>query len=140
MLDDKTKMFLVKAMTEGISCNFASEDAKYYFIKKLKQCIEKNDKISSTVQGDPDGLLMEDSFAEPYAMIKLKDNLIIFGLLVPEPDLSNEQSIGFGRIVLACISTLALIEAEQVLEHGAEDYVANDESVKFNISEIGVII
>tara|TARA_B100002019_G_scaffold256863_1_gene240564 strand:- start:19264 stop:19683 length:420 start_codon:yes stop_codon:yes gene_type:complete len=139
MLDDKTKMFLIKAMTEGIECNFQNEEAKDYFIHTLQKTVDKNEKIGSKLIGDSYGLLMEDSTGDPYGIVKLSDNLVLFALLIPEPDLTSEQSVDFGRIVLAVLSTFALIEAEQSLGKTGRS-AAKSESVKFNISEIGVII
>ncbi len=138
MLDDKTKTFLIRAMTEGIECKFQNQDAKDYFIYKLQDVVEKNKKIKSSVVGDSDGLLMEDSYGSPYGMIKLEDKVVLFALLIPEPDLTNDQSVDFGRIVLACLSTFAMIETEQMLGKDANAY-ANNESIKFNISKIGLI-
>ena len=138
MLDDKTKLFLIKAMTEGIECAFQNEDAKDYFVHKLQSNIEENEKIKSRLVGDSVGLLMEDSNGEPYGIIKLEDNLVLFALLIPEPDLSGEQSVDFGRIVLAVLSTFAMIETEQMLDTTKNH--ATSESIKFNISQIGIIV
>lgn len=140
MIDDKAKMFLIRAMTEGLECHFPDTASIDYYIEKLREIISDNNKIKSLTIGDSDGLLMEDPLNGPYATINFSSNLITFGLIVPEPELTDSQSTDFGRIVLACISTLIVIETESKNADLYNHNHVNEESVKFNISEIGVII
>jgi|TARA_R110001592_G_scaffold58770_1_gene177836 hypothetical protein len=144
MIDNKTKMFLIKAMTEGLDFHFPDNASIDYYIEKLRETIDNNKRIKSVIIGDYDGLLIEDNNLGPYAVINFSSNLITFGLIVPEPELTDSQSLDFGRIVLACVSTISLINAElnivDGLGHETDNNYSNEGTIKFNISDIGVII
>ena len=137
MFDEKTKLFLIKAMTEGLHCKFKDVSEIENYIDKLRSLVDKSEKIKSTLIGDADGLLMEDESGDAYGMIKFTKNLITFGLLVPEPDLDNTQSADFGRIVLACISTFAALDTQSKKQKVSKKMV--NATHKFEISDIGII-
>ena len=121
-MDDKTKQFLIKAMVEGIHCNLPTVESIEDYIIVLKDLVEENENIKSSLDGDFDGLFMNDSRLQPYAIIKFKSDLITFGLLVPESELTDQQSKDFGRIVLACISAIAKEEMQQKIEEDKNRY------------------
>jgi hypothetical protein len=139
MFDDKAKMFLIKAMTEGIDCYFPDVAAIDRYIETLREIIDQNQKIESVIIGDSDGLIIESISTNegPYASIIFSSELVTFGLLVPESDMSERQSLDFSRIVLACISACAIIDSKI---NSTKKVNRNDQSVKFNISEIGIIV
>lgn len=141
MFDEKTKMFLIKAMTEGIDCEFSDESAIDEYIDKLKSIVEKNEKIKSSLTGDHDGVLLEDKYGVAYAIIKFTRTLVSFGLLMPESELDDQQSRDFGRIVLACISAFAELGAKNNLgSRKTGNNPATSKSFTFEISEIGIIV
>ena len=141
MFDDKTKMFLIKAMTEGIDCDFADESAIDEYIDKLKSIVEKNEKIKSSLAGDHDGVLLEDEYGVAYAIIKFTRTLVSFGLLMPESELDDQQSRDFGRTVLACISAFAELDAKNKMKiRKPENNPTTSKSFTFEISDIGIIV
>jgi len=143
-MDDKTKQFLIKAMVEGIHCNLPTVESIEDYIIVLKDLVEENENIKSSLDGDFDGLFMNDSRLQPYAIIKFKSDLITFGLLVPESELTDQQSKDFGRIVLACISAIAKEEMQQKIEEDKNRYSSpsfgyKTETTNFTIPKIGIM-
>jgi hypothetical protein len=141
MFDEKTKTFLIKAMTDGIDCEFSDESEINEYIDKLKTTIEKNDRIESSLMGDHDGVLLEDKYGVAYAIIKFTRSLISFALLVPEPELDQQQTRDFGRTVLACISVFAENNAKNKMgSTKPKSTLDASKSFTFEISEIGIIV
>lgn len=140
-MDNKTKQFLIKAMIEGLRCHLPTVESIEKYILELTEIVEENEHIKSTLEGDHEGIFINDSRLNPYAMIRFGNGLITFGLLVPEPELTDQQSKDFGRIVLACVSTLAKMD---MLEQIAQDKPAGSRgygtaSNIFKIPKIGII-
>ena len=100
-INDTTKLYLVKAMVEGIPCNFEDVQAINDFSQLLINEVENNKYIDCFLSGDADGILISNSVVgSPYATIIFSQNRITFRLLVPEDEIDVDDARNMARIVL----------------------------------------
>ena len=120
MNNEDTKLMLIKALIEGIRCNFKSIDEIAGFIDTFKDVVKDNDLLDVKVIGDPDGLLVEDKYGMPFCSIIVSGKRIKFSPLVAEELLVLETAESLSRIVLATFTALIIEEQKNATKVGEE--------------------
>jgi hypothetical protein len=103
MIDSSTKLYLIKALIEGIPCEFKDIEDISKFAHELILIAEEKDSKYGRLEGDADGLILSDSEDEPFATVSFANNRIKFTLLMPEDQMKTEQAHGLTRVVLSAI-------------------------------------
>ena len=129
MNNEDTKLLLIKALIEGIRCNFKSIGDINNYITTFKAVVKDNDLLDVKVIGDVDGLLVEDKYGMPFCSIIVSGSRIKFSPLVAEELLVLETAEALSRIVLASFTALIIEEQKSITKVGDEkisEFDAND--------------
>ena len=134
-IDDTTKLYLVKAMVEGIPCDFKDVGEMDDFSRRLIEEIENNQHVNAYLSGDCDGILISDRLlGSPYATILFSKNRITFRLLVPEDEIDIDNARNMARIVL---NTIGLVTKNTRPIRKKESTI---KTFKFNPSQFGIVL
>jgi hypothetical protein len=134
MLETEAKLFLIKALIEGIPCKLETIDAITDFVDTFKVLVEENSRIDATLIGDIDGMLLENTSGIPFTSIIVTGKLIKFTMLISEDDVDQHDIECLSRVVISCFSALIIEHQKNALKTGDE----KEES--FESDDFGIII
>jgi len=138
MIDSSTKLYLIKALIEGIPCEFKDIEDISKFAQKLILIADENNGYNISLEGDADGLILTDSEDEPFATISFANNRIKFTLLMPEDQMKSEQAHGLTRIVLSAIG-MVFKRQDKIRMSGARMKPGEQIVENFNLHHFGIM-
>tara|TARA_B100000212_G_scaffold326159_1_gene288421 strand:+ start:1230 stop:1634 length:405 start_codon:yes stop_codon:yes gene_type:complete len=133
MITKDAKLFLIKALIEGVECNLRSISEMEDFIDTYKTILSENRLFKGKMIGDIDGLLIEDETGMPVASVIVTGKRIKFHPLLDDVALDLEVAEMLARVVIASVSALLIEEQKKKLANDLE------KETEFNNNDFGII-